>query len=312
MTIAAIIGLAALLTAPDTAQAPAVDVTVTLEPPVIPYHRQARLTVAVEAPAGLDVELPDAGKIAGGLTLVGPLSAPEEQALRDGRRRIATSYTLDAVWVGDYPMQPVTVSFGEGGSATVPGPVLRVRELTEEETEAAMQFAPNAGPMDPRLDVLRAWWFWAIVGVAGTVLCVVSVLYARKRMRTSAIAPPLPPWEVAYERLRVLDEKRLPESGGIEDYYVELSAILRHYIEDRFHLHAPEETTPEFLAEAARSGALSQIHQDLLAKFLRHSDRVKFARYQPTLTEMESSMAQVLRFVDETIPAPEEERGAAA
>jgi hypothetical protein len=111
---------------------------------------------------------------------------------------------------------------------------------------------------------------------------------------------------VAYDRLRALDEKRLPEAGQYGLFYIQLSTILRAYVEDRFHLHAPEQTTEEFLEEAARSGAVNDAHQKLLAEFLRHSDRVKFARLEPTVHDMEVSMTHVLRFIDETVPREEE------
>ena len=37
--------------------------------------------------------------------------------------------------------------------------------------------------------------------------------------------------------------------GRIKEFYERISNILRHYIEHRFDLHAPERTTEEFLYE---------------------------------------------------------------
>ena len=54
MTPLVAIGL--LLVAAD---GPVVDVRVTLDPPVIPFHRQARYIIVVEAPEDLEVQLPD-------------------------------------------------------------------------------------------------------------------------------------------------------------------------------------------------------------------------------------------------------------
>ena len=104
-----------------------------------------------------------------------------------------------------------------------------------------------------------------------------------------------------------LDERHLPKAGRYEPYYVDLSAILRYYIEDRFHLHAPEQTTPEFLAELSGSGYLDEGHERFLGAFLRHCDLVKFAQYVPTVNDMELRFTEVLRFVDDTVPSREEE-----
>jgi hypothetical protein len=112
---------------------------------------------------------------------------------------------------------------------------------------------------------------------------------------------------VAYRRLRELDERHLSEEGRYEPYYVDLSAILRYYIEDRFHLRAPEQTTQEFLAASSTTGLFTGDHQQMLSELLKHSDRVKFAQYVPTVPEMERSFSAVLQFVDETVPKPEEQ-----
>jgi hypothetical protein len=60
-----------------------------------------------------------------------------------------------------------------------------------------------------------------------------------------------------------------------------VSTILRHYVEDRFGLRAPESTTEEFLAlVAARQDALAG-RQPELQRFLVTCDGVKFARERP-------------------------------
>jgi len=280
-----------------------VSVTVTAEPPVFPFHRQTRLTVTVEAAGGADVKLPELAEF-GGLNLYAPPEL-EKEALGGDRIRYSQVYTLDAVFAGNYRLPPVTVEVADGESITVPAPAIRVRDLTGPETEAAMQFAPNALPMDPKDPLLERPAFWVVLAlvVLGLVIAVVRALRRRKHAAPSvAVAPP---WELAYARLRDLDARKWPKQGRYGPYYVELSDILRHYTEDRFNLHAPEQTTPEFLAEASSSGVLGAEHQKLLARFLRHCDRVKFARYQPALKEMEWSFTEVLRFVDETVPKQE-------
>jgi hypothetical protein len=93
----------------------------------------------------------------------------------------------------------------------------------------------------------------------------------------------------------------------VEPYYVDLSMILRYYIEDRFGIRAPELTTPEFMDIATESGLLDESQQTFLAAFLRHCDRVKFARHEPGVKEMEERLSEVERFVKDTIPKPTEE-----
>lgn len=295
--------LLAIVFAAAAASDAGVNAYVAIDPPVIPFHRQARFSVVVEAPGDVEVALPDIARRFGGLAIYGPPDRRVEP-LPDGRRRLIQTYVLDPVFIGYYPIAPIEVRLDSGDSLIVPSPALHVRDLTEDEAREAMRFEQNAAPIRLSAGLFRAWWFRILL--AALVVAALAALYVYLRSRrTEAPAPVVPPWDVAYARLRDLDARDLPGAGNHEAFYVELSDILRSYIEQRFALHAPERTTPEFLSEAAGSGALTEAHQRRLARFLRHSDRVKFARYQPTVDEMENSFALVLHFIDETVPSPE-------
>jgi len=291
------------LLAVAAASGPQVDVRTRLVPPEVPFHRQAEFSIIVEAPAGLDVKLPDMLEKTGGAPVADVRRDTEK--IKAGRVRITETYVLDPVFAGKYAIEPVEVIWADDGRAVVPSPGFAVRDLTEAERAAAEEFAENAGPAVPPSVVERYWqWtFVATLALAAVAVLIVWAVWFRKRAKK--LAPPPLPWEVAYNRLRELDQRQLPEAGKYEPFYVDLTAILRYYIEDRFHLRAPEQTTQEFLADASTSGAFTPPHQQLLADLLRHSDRVKFAQYVPSVPEMERSFALVLQFVDETVPKPE-------
>ena len=293
----------AFVVASAAAEAP-VEVHVTLDPPVIPFHKQARYTIIVHVTGDTDVRFPDMVDKFGGLNVQD--IRRDTKPSRGDRRRITETYVLDPIWAGTYPIAPAQVLWGpEAKAVVVPSPALRVRDLTEEERAAAERFEANASPISLPKPVWLRWWFWVAVA-AGLAAAAGATFYVlRRRRRAERAAPGRPPWEVAYALLRELDERQLPKAGKFEPYYVDLSAILRHYIEDRFQLRAPEQTTPEFLDAASTSGKLTQTHQRLVVDFLRHCDRVKFARYEPTLQEMEQGFEVVLQFVDETVPSLE-------
>lgn len=280
------------------------NVRVTLDPPEIPFHKQTRFTIVVEAPAEADVKIPPMVDKFGGLSVYGQPTY-SSTVLDKGRKQISQTYTLDPIRIGDYPIEPVSVTVN-GEAIAVASPSVRVRDLTPEEKEEAERFVSAATPIDMPLPVWRRWEFWAAALLAVISAAALIWWLLRRREHLARPAPPLPPWEIAYQRLRELDERRLPQAGRTTVYYVELSSILRHYIEDRFTVHAPEQTTPEFLAEVSIKHIFSDDQQRMLATFLRHCDRVKFARYEPSVEEMDRSFADVLRFVDETKPRPDQ------
>ena len=300
-----ILGIACVLLS-VTGDAP-VTAYVTLDPPIIPFHRQAQYSIVVEAPNDLEVTFPNMVDKFGGLGVADVRR--DTTALRHNMRRITETYVLDPIFAAAYKIYPAEIRWGDNQSVTVPSVALRVRDLTKEEKKEAEEFQANAGliPVPNAFEqaikehpVLWAGGIAAVIAAFG-----ISAYLYRRRKRKAVLAPPPPAWEVAYQRLRELDRRQLPKAGKYEPYYVDLSAILRYYIEDRFLLHAPEQTTQEFLAVASGSHLFSDEHQKLLSQFLKHSDYVKFAQYVPTQTEMENCFAAVLQFVDETTPKPD-------
>ena len=85
--------------------------------------------------------------------------------------------------------------------------------------------------------------------VLGVAAVPAGWLLLRSRRATAGGADLQAAHEMAYARLRALVAEKLVEQGRIKEFYERISGILRHYIEDRFDLHAPERTTEEFLAE---------------------------------------------------------------
>ncbi len=125
--------------------------------------------------------------------------------------------------------------------------------------------------------------------------------FIKKNKHVRKIIEPLKsPDEIAYERLAELLKRDLPQEGKIKQYFIEISDILRRYVEGRFALKAPELTTPEFLEKIKKSDQLNPDHKLLLKEFLMSCDLVKFARYGPSEKEIEQSAVLVRSFIDET------------
>lgn len=108
------------------------------------------------------------------------------------------------------------------------------------------------------------------------------------------------PHETAYELLERLLKEDLVSKGLIKEYYYRLTNILRHYIEDRFGLLAPERTTEEFLVEMSYTNKLGSIHKELIREFLERCDMVKYAKYGPSRLEIQYAYEAAKRLIDET------------
>ena len=144
-----------------------------------------------------------------------------------------------------------------------------------------------------------AWLLWVALAVAVALLAWWAWRYWRRR-RTTPAAPAIivPPHYRARQRLR--------EALGLidqpEPFCVLVSDTVRHYLEDRFELHAPDRTTEEFLVELQSNAVLNAPQKTSLGEFLTRCDMVKFARYAPSRLELEDLLGSANRLVDETAP----------
>ena len=261
-----------------------------------------RYTVTVTMPSDVEVRIPVLSGQLGDFTISDFGEVPTR--LENGRVITARWYTLTSFAPGDRVIPAPKVQYRVAGGElrdvegnTVPVVVTSLLAPDKNATDIRDIKPPEEPPFD-----------WRPYGVAAGALLAVGALgaaffYFLNRPRRQHVIPPRPPHEVAVAALNRLRSRRLIEEGRFETYYVELSAIVRSYLEDGFHVRAPEMTTEEFLAAAARDGRLVAAHRRLLAEFLSQADLVKFARHLPTLKDSEAAYDAARRFVEDTRPA---------
>ncbi len=96
-------------------------------------------------------------------------------------------------------------------------------------------------------------------------------------------------------RLRAISERGLGNLAA-EPFFVEVTQIVRDYIEQAFGVRAPEQTTEEFLAQMMSSAAVAQ-HRHVLEPFLVAADEVKFACMRPDTGAMQRAFDTAENFV---------------
>jgi hypothetical protein len=299
-------------------ETPPVTAFVELTPSELPFYQQAEFKIVVEAPIDLEIHLPDMRLVFEKLKLMQPdATGPDYNKVPIGtdKVRITESYQLDPIFVMDYFLGSISIEYGDEQSINLPVPALRVRELTLEEETRVSLFDDSlpAGPEEENRPVSSYTIYWILLGMAAVALATIALYLIWKRIRRIPPAPLKEAWTIALERLERLAARDLPQKEQFSPYYVDLSSILRYYTEGRYSLHAPEQTSQEFLESISGHGYFSPEQERFLAEFLRLCDRVKFARHEPGQLDMKESFDQVKRFVEETIPEsqPVEEAEAA-
>jgi hypothetical protein len=155
---------------------------------------------------------------------------------------------------------------------------------------------PAIHDIRPPLDVFPyPMWMVATAGAVALVALALVVAGIVRAARSRPRAAPPTAREVALRKLREA------EAGlaGKEPYAfsIQVSDILRQYVSAQYHLRATEQTSPEFLAEAAKSPHFTGADKMLLAEFLEHCDLIKFAHVEATEEDSRALLEQAVRFV---------------
>ena len=146
---------------------------------------------------------------------------------------------------------------------------------------------------------------WYIIGIILLALLVFLLIkYLRKRKpkpqpQTIWQKPEVPAHIAAIGSLENLKAKKLWQQGKVKEYHIELTDILRHYIEKRFTVGAMEMTTSEIMTALQNKKDLEESREDL-QMMLQLADLVKFAKYAPSPIENENSMDKAFEFVRKT------------
>ncbi|MGA1266611.1 MAG: hypothetical protein ACO32J_05480 [Phycisphaerales bacterium] len=195
------------------------------------------------------------------------------------------------------PPMSFTLRAADGTETVLTSPELPVEVrslLTEGFDPTRIRDVKGAVPVP-----LEPIWPW-YAGGAGLAALLAWMAWRWWKGRAQVSPPPEP---VDVRALRELDElaaRELPAKGLVLDFYVLLSDTVRRYVEGRFGIRAPEQTTKEFLQAARHHPAIREDHQRMLAAFMRAADLVKFAAQRPGRTECEHGLEAARGFVQES------------
>src|SRR5262249_5079691 len=178
----------------------------------LPLADEAAVTLRVEAPAPLEVEV-----------LEKPKATPQWSLKADGPPALREKDKGEAVWEQKYQLEP-----HKEGEHLVELPPLRYRSGDGEWQKVSWQPVKSRAPREPKpaepgaarditsieelppAEPARGWLLWAGLGLGAVLLGVTALVVGRRRV---AKPPALPPHEWALRELARLAERR-PESGA--------------------------------------------------------------------------------------------------
>ena len=170
------------------------------------------------------------------------------------------------------------------------GPVRFDPPASREPVTGGMECDPEKDlpPLTLRLLGRVAAW------LAGALALVALGWYAVRLVSRKVREHRMSPIERAWAELDRLLAKGLPGRGRYKDFYVELTMVVRRYVQRKYGVRAPHLTTEEFLAEIAKSDDRTIGRSESLGRFLESADMVKFAGVKAT-PEMADAATETAR-----------------
>ncbi|MFO1511902.1 MAG: hypothetical protein U1F83_03155 [Verrucomicrobiota bacterium] len=140
-------------------------------------------------------------------------------------------------------------------------------------------------------------WFWMAIAVG--VFTFLATTYAAWHWLRHGKFFVMPPDEIALQGLG--EARRFMDPDYARVYCLEVSKVIRGYLEQQFQLPPAQLTTEEFLRELVESPAtLLASHRLALADFFQHCDLAKSANWRYCRPDLEAMHDCAVEFVRQT------------
>lgn len=269
-----------------------------IEPDQVRYDSDTVLTIAVDVPSQFDIDLPSLHDRVQGFSLQGTYSTDVIES--QGRKQWEVRARLTPNVSETHRIAPMAVKITDRGHSP-PQPSWLPTRAIDLEVAPLVEEVPDS----VQTELAPVWIapsFWTVASWVGALLLVVALGYLvfrlTRRLHKEAVLRRLSPRERAMRELEELLRKHLVENDQVKDFYVELTMIVRRYIERAHGVRAPEQTTEEFLLAVQDDARFDATVVTRLRTFLEAADLVKFAAYHPDEANVDAATRTAREYVE--------------
>lgn len=283
-----------------------VEVTFTVEPPNVQLDRDNLLIIRIAAPPEIEVAPPSLDDRFQGFRL-GSGVIDEEPVTRDGKVTRERRALLTPVLSPEYRIAPMAITYTDRSRSPAESGWFPTRPLVFSPAP------PIAGKADKDVkDVFSPLWIYPaaktvlLYVMLALLLAAVAVIAWKllKKVRRTIQLMRMSPRERALHDLAELLAKDLVAKNQVKEFYLELTLIVRQYIERAHAIRAPEQTTEEFLTAVSRAPQFKPDVVRKLQSFLEAADLVKFAAYHPAPDAIDRAAGTAREYVETDADEP--------
>lgn len=284
------------------------EVTFTIDPPRVDYARDTLLTIEMSAPTGVRIALPPLDSRMQGFILGGTF---EDPAVVEGQRITRRlNARLTPLPGHEHRIAPMAIRVNDN-RATPPVPTwfpshpILLEVIPPATVSAAADISDKLEPVWIRPPFKEVATY---VLIALAVVALVFLLWKLAgRLHRQVKLMRMSPRERALKELAILLAKDLVARHKVKEFYLQLTMIVRRYIERAHKVRAPEQTTEEFLTAVADDPQFSHEVMQRLSAFLQAADLVKFAAYNPSDADVDRATRTARSYIEQDAAATETE-----
>ncbi|MFI5162998.1 MAG: hypothetical protein ACHQHN_17080 [Sphingobacteriales bacterium] len=265
---------------------------------------QTKLFIAVHQPANVHVIFPKLTDTITSKIQVVNISKPDTAYDKDNHDLLTVTqgYTITCFDAGTYSVPPFSISSGDSLIKTN-ALTLQIETVKVDTTKAIYDIKQPIAVSYTFFDWLADNWYWIVIPCAVMGLIIGTLLYLRKRPKAEPVVQTIKqttnPDIIALSNLTELKEKKLWQQGQVKEYHIELSDIIREYLEKRYRIKTHEKTTDEIFADL-KYRDIADENRNKLRQMLVLADLVKFAKEKPLPVDNEQTINNAIDFVKKT------------
>ncbi len=277
-----------------------VELVFSIDPSTIQYERDTLLTISVTAPANVRVGLPALDNRLQGFILNGTF---EDPALAEGGRVTRQlNARLTPLPGHEHRLAPMPIMVSDGRTSPSTETWFPTRPIVLDVTPPTYE-DPGSEIRDEMDPVWIRPPFREVAGYALLLLAVAGLMFLlwklAGRLHRQVKLMRMSPRERALKELAILLAKDLITKQKVKEFYLQLTMIVRRYIERAHKVRAPEQTTEEFLAAVTDDPQFSVEVVTRLKDFLQAADLVKFAAYTPSVNDIDRSTTTARSYIEQ-------------
>lgn len=275
-----------------------ISVEMSINPPVVNLEQDTILTITTSAPSEMEIRLPvSLQDRLDGFLEAGSFDIPERETnghtVRERRIRL-TPLAAERWRIAPFIVNTVDNSHSPPLDGWLHTPAVRLAIRQPESAAKTISYQPRLLWIAPNAKaMLRMAMRYAIY-----VMVVFAIIYAAYRLRRAVILWRMSPRERALRELQELMGRDLIGRQQVKQFYLELTMIVRRYIERAHAIRAPEQTTEEFLQAVAGDSRFSAATLARLKDFLEASDLVKFAGSRPAPASIDNASHTAREYIE--------------